>query len=210
MDFLLETDLKRLAALAYHRLDWSSAVVRKFHRRRKTLETHADFPLLKKVYEGLFVPLTLWPVDLLGLFTEALARVEKGKRLSGEMRLLINILPSLPGQAAQNATMEHEHAVQHGKYESLIRAPIKFDAMEQKLAADPAFQADWQAIRARFDIAKYQDGKRIIRRVSSPSEACAAIWRFAGTPNPRGFKRSLMFSASAGTSTGCSVTSRSS
>jgi len=164
MDSTLETDLKRMAALAYHRLDWSEAMARKFHRRRKTLANHADFPLLEKAYEWLFVPLTLWPVDLLGLFGEALARVEKGKQLSGEMRLLIDMLPALPGQAAQNATTDHEHAVQHGEYESLIRVPVKFDAMEQKLAGDPAFQADWRAIRARFDVAKYRDHKQIIRR----------------------------------------------
>jgi hypothetical protein len=164
MNAELKTDLDRLAALAYHRLEWSGEIVRKFHRRRKAFALHADFAFLEKAFAWLFVPLTLWPVDLDGLVREAMARIEGGKRLSEEMRLLISLLPPLPDAKAQAAAMRHEHAVQHGNYESLIHAQHKFDSMEKQLASNPAFQADWQAIRARFDTAKFQDYKQIIRR----------------------------------------------
>jgi hypothetical protein len=160
----LKTDLDRLAALAYHRLEASGDVVQKFHRRRKAFALHADFALLEKAVAWLFAPLTLWPVDFDGLVREAMACIETGRRLSGEMRLLINLLPALPDAKAQAAAMQHEHAVQHGNYESLIHAQHKFDSMEARLAGNAAFQADWQAIKARFDVAKYQDHKRIIRR----------------------------------------------
>ncbi len=164
MNAELKADLNRLAALAYHRLEASGDVVRKFHRRRKALSLHANFALLEQVYAWLFVPLTLWSVDCDGLVREAMARIEGGKGLSGDMRLLIKLLPPLPDEKAQAVAIQHEHAVQHGNYESLIHAQHKFDSMEAQLARNPSFQADWQAIKARFDIAKFQDHKELVRR----------------------------------------------
>jgi len=54
--------------------------------------------------------------------------------------------------------------VQHGNYEPLIRARYKYDQVEQDLARDQKFQTDWNAIKAQFDVTKYADHKRIIRR----------------------------------------------
>src|SRR2546427_10938690 len=75
----LENDLKRLRGLAYHRLESSEDVVRKFHRFRKT--DRADFDQLKKLYDWLFVPITLWPIDIEGLLRAALDRVGSGRLL---------------------------------------------------------------------------------------------------------------------------------
>jgi hypothetical protein len=60
----LHNDLKRLGALAYHRLENSDDLVRKFHRFRKS--NHADLDHLRKLYDWLFVPITLWPIDIEG------------------------------------------------------------------------------------------------------------------------------------------------
>ncbi len=54
--------------------------------------------------------------------------------------------------------------MQHGNYEPLIRARYKYDQVEQDLARDQKFQTDWNAIKAQFDVTKYADHKRIIRR----------------------------------------------
>jgi len=62
----LQTDLKRLATLAYHRLESSQDLVRRSHRLRKA--GHADLDHLQKLYDWLFVPITLWPIDIEGLF----------------------------------------------------------------------------------------------------------------------------------------------
>ena len=164
MKSALKTDLERLEKLAYHRLKWGGMVARKFHRHKKALAGHPDFALLEKSYAWLFVPITLWPIDMEGLVREAMTRIEGGKRLSEEMRMLINFLPPVPDENAQAATMQHEHDVQHGIYESLILAKAKFDLMEAQLSSDPAFQADWQTIKARFKTEKFRDHKNIIRR----------------------------------------------
>jgi hypothetical protein len=162
--FSLNNDLKRLAALAYHRVEWSEETVKAFHRLRKIAGNNPDFPLLEKTYEWILVPFTLWAIDFHALCQVIQERIEAGKPIEIDIRLLVDSLPPLPDEKAQIAAAQHEHAVQHGNYESLIHSQHKFDAMELQLARNPAFQNDWQAIKAQFDTAKFQDYKQIIRR----------------------------------------------
>jgi hypothetical protein len=158
----LQSDLNRLAALAYHRLENSKDLVRKFHNFRTT--DHADFEHLRKLYDWLFIPITLWSIDIEALFRAALARAESGKRLDKKMILLIDLLPRLPSERTQRAVSEHEHLVQRGNYEPLIRARHKYDHVEFELTRNPGFQAQWNAIKAHFDVTKFADHKGIIRR----------------------------------------------
>src|SRR5438552_259696 len=85
----LENDLKRLRGLAYHRLENSADLIRKFHRFRRI--NHGDSNHLQKLYDWLFVPITLWPIDIEGLLRTALDRVASGKRLDNRMLLLIDL-----------------------------------------------------------------------------------------------------------------------
>jgi hypothetical protein len=158
----LQSDLKRLAGLAYHRLENSNDLVRKFHAFHET--DHAELKHLQRLYEWLFIPITLWPIDIEGLFRAALHRAESGKRLDNNIILLIDLLPPLPSDRTQRAVSEHEHSVQRGTYEALIRARHKYDQVESELARNPAFQAQWNAIKAHFDVTKFADHKGIIRR----------------------------------------------
>src|SRR5439155_26605326 len=106
--------LKRLAALAYHRLENSQDLVRRFHRFQQT--GRPDLDRLQKLYAWLFVPITLWPIDIEGLFRTALDHVASGRRLDDSMILLIALLPLPPSDKTQRAVSEHEHSVQHGNY----------------------------------------------------------------------------------------------
>jgi hypothetical protein len=87
----LQSDLKRLAARAYHRLESSEDLVRTFHRFRRT--NRADSDHFQKLYDWLFVPITLWPIDIEGLLRAALDHAEAGRRLDKRMILLIDLLP---------------------------------------------------------------------------------------------------------------------
>ncbi len=136
--------------------------MRSFARFRRI--DYPDLDRLQKLYEWLFVPITLWPFNVEGLFRAALKRASAGKRLDKSMALVVNLLPPLPSEKTRRAVSEHEHAVQHGNYEPLIRARYKYDQVEQDLARDQKFQTDWNAIKAQFDVTKYADHKRIIRR----------------------------------------------
>jgi hypothetical protein len=98
------------------------------------------------------------------LFRAALGRAKSGKRLDKTMLLLIDLLPLLANDRTKRAVSEHEHSVQHGNYEPLIRARHKYDQIESGLARNPMFQAQWNAVKAHFDTKEFADHKGIIRR----------------------------------------------
>jgi hypothetical protein len=172
----LQGDLKRLGALAYHRLENSGYLVRKFHRFRKG--DHADLDHLQKLYDWLFVPITLWPFNIEELFRTALDRALAGKRLEKTMVFVIDLLPPVPSERTRCAVSEHEHAVQHGNYEPLIRARYKYDQVEAELARDEKFQSHWNAIKAEFDVTKFADHKGVIRRRLVAERSIREDWAF--------------------------------
>ena len=175
----LQSDLKRLTGLAYHRLENSDDLVRKFHRFRKT--DHADLDHLQKLYDWLFVPITLWPIDIEGLLRIALDRAASGRRLDDSTILLIALLPLPPSNKTQRAVSKHEHSVQRGSYESLIRARHKYDQIESQLARDPTFRAQWNSIKTHFDVMKFVDHKGIIRRRFVTERSMREHWPFRWT-----------------------------
>jgi hypothetical protein len=172
----LNHDLNRLRQLAYHRLESSKDLVRRFHRFRKA--DHGDLDRLQKLYDWLFVPITLWPFNIEGLLRTALDRASSGKRLEKTMALVIDLLPPVPTERTCRAVSEHEHAVQHGNYEPLIRARYKYDQVEQELAHHEEFQSHWNAIKAQFDVTKFADHKGIIRRRLVAERSMRENWTF--------------------------------
>src|SRR5882724_11630603 len=148
----LENDLKRLRGLAYHRLESSEDLVRSFHDFRRTGRAGSDH--FQKLYDWLFLPISLWPIDIEGLFRTALDRAAAGRRLDKRIVLLVDLLSSPPSDKTQRAVSEHEHSVQRGSYEPLIRARHKYDQIERHLVRDPTFQTQWNSIKAQFDVAK--------------------------------------------------------
>jgi len=174
----LEDDLKHLSGLAYHRLESSEDLIRKFRVLRRT--NHPDSNRLQKLYDWLFVPITLWPIDIEGLLRIALGRAAV-RPLDKTMRLLIDLLPLPPSSRTQRAVSEHEHSVQHGRYEPLIQARHKYDQIESQLAGDPTFQAQWTFIKAYFDVTKFADHKGIIRRRLIAERSMREHWPFRWT-----------------------------
>ena len=172
----LNHDLKRLRELAYHRLENSEGLVRSFARFRRV--DHPDFDRLQKVYDWLFVPITLWPFNIEGLFHAALVCASAGKRSDKSVTLVIDLLSPVPTEKTRRAVSEHEHAVQYGNYEPLIRARYKYDQVEQKLARDPEFQNQWHAIKAQFDVTKFADHKGVIRRRLVAERSMREDWAF--------------------------------
>jgi hypothetical protein len=130
------------------------------------------------LYDWLFVPITLWPIDVEGLFRAALDRAAAGRHLDKRMLLLVDLLPSLPGVRTQRAVSEHEHSVQHGNYESLICAHHKYDQIESELMRDPKFRAQWNSVKAQFDVMKFADHKEIIRRRFVTERSMREYWPF--------------------------------
>jgi hypothetical protein len=175
----LQNDLKRLEALAYHRLESSKDLVRRFHRFRRV--DHRDLDRLQRLRDWVLVPITLWPIDIEGLFRAALDHAAAGKPLDKQMILLIDLLPLPPSNRTQRAVSEHEHSVQHGNYEPLIRARHKYDQIESQLSRDPMFQEQWNSIKACFDVKDFADHKGIIRRRFVTERSMREHWPFRWT-----------------------------
>jgi len=160
----LRADLKRLSALAYRRGEWGAELMRRIHRLPKAAKRHPDYACVEELRRWLLAPLTLWPVELEGLSRHVVDRIASGARLDKPLRLLLSLLGPPPADAAQAVTAAHEHEVETGRYEPLIRAQFKYDFMEQQLAGEPEFRAEWGRIKAAFDVTRFQDAKKIIRR----------------------------------------------
>jgi hypothetical protein len=159
----LALDLERLKSRAYHRAEWADGALRRYHAARLNLPGTVE-PQLRLLYDWMFVPPTLWPFHVQDVLEDCLATLEKGKRLNARQRLLIDLLPEPPDEGICTTVAEHEHHVQSGVYEDLVRTPGKFAQKELAMRADPQLHRDWARLKATFKVASHRDHKGVIRR----------------------------------------------
>ena len=159
----LEADLQILAERAYGVVDWVLPTLRLYHDLKPALETN-EASRMARLHAWLLVPVTLWPFDMIKLFHECLLRLKEGQELEEQVRLVIDLLPQVPGVKVCEAVAAHEKNVQTGNYEDMIHAQAKFTQAELELSADPKFLRDWQLLKKHFDVKKFQDYKGLIRR----------------------------------------------
>lgn len=164
MNSTLHADLERLKKLAYHRAEWSGDLLRKIHRLPRKSREHPDYGVLQILHRWLFVPVTLWPVDVNGLGHHVVDAIRKGRRLDRATVLLVELLGQPPENAVQDVVTQHERQVETGAYESLLLARHKYNFTEQELLANPKFVAEWKQVKGLVAVRKYQDHKKIIRR----------------------------------------------
>src|SRR5688572_16521798 len=88
----LEADLRRLSRLAFRRTEKTREVVREFYLVKKKIRDHDDFTEVECLYQWLFTPLTLWPVDVAGLMTHMLRKMTAGAALDAKAKLLMRLL----------------------------------------------------------------------------------------------------------------------
>ena len=137
--------------------------IRRYHARAAT-GNHRDTPAVGALFAWLFVPPTLWPFNVLDVLTGYLDVLATGQPLPARVELLAGLLPPLPAATVCEAVAEHEHLVQKGMYDHLVKTPEKFEQNEEALRADPGWRHDWAKIKQAFRVRAYQDAKGIIRR----------------------------------------------
>src|SRR6266542_4210947 len=94
----LRDDLERFGGMAFVRAADCTEVIRRFHGLKNSPksrvqspksrgrnpkpgpEGHPDYPLLREIYRWVFVPLSVWPVDMRGLCARMLDSVASGQR----------------------------------------------------------------------------------------------------------------------------------
>ena len=159
----LARDLAKMQKRAYHMGEWTEAVIRRYHVWAAA-GNHHDTPAVVALYAWLFVPPTLWPFNVLDVLAGCLDVLADSERLPARLALLAGLLPPTPSEAVCKAVAEHEHHVQSGTYEHLLRTPEKFQQNEEALRDNPRWQHDWELIKEAFRVQAYQDAKGIIRR----------------------------------------------
>jgi hypothetical protein len=122
---------------------------------------------LDTLYHWMFIPITLWPINIHNVFRHCLAQVSDGRRLDKEMQLLLEVLPAPPDEAVCAVVARHEHEVQRGRYEELVTTTAKFDAEEKTAARNLDLKKEWNRIKETWEVESYRDGKGVIRRTLS-------------------------------------------
>jgi hypothetical protein len=160
----LAGELARVNGLAFNRVVNRRKLVEGFHSLDERAREHPDYELLEKVYGWVFVPLSLWPIDVEGLLVQMLEDVAAGRELDGKLKLKCGMLQQAPGANVCGMVTEYEKSVREGSYEMLIQAQHKFDQIERELWGNPELKADWAAMKAQFDVDKYRNQSGVIRR----------------------------------------------
>jgi len=166
MTFELQQDLDRLDVLAFHRRECSEPTIWNYYEVRCE-KGEAAVKELDRLYQWLFVPITLWPVNVQQVLDWCLDRIAAGKELGKEMELLLEVLPAPPDEKVCAVVARHEHDVQRGCYEELVTTTAKFDAAEKAISFEPELNREWDRIKKLWDVSRYQDYKGIIRRTLS-------------------------------------------
>ena len=162
----VNADIGKLSSRAFHRADAAKPTLVRYHSAVIGQKT-PDIDRLDRLYRWMFVPLVLWPFNVQDVLAACLDRLESGKKVDASHRLLISLLPDPPTAAVCAAVAEHEVNIQKGVYEDLITAQAKYDQSELAIRSDPDLQAQWNEIKATFDIDAYRDHKGVIRRTMS-------------------------------------------
>ncbi|MGO8696121.1 MAG: hypothetical protein ACLQVY_00145 [Limisphaerales bacterium] len=162
----LDLDLKKLKARAFDRAEWAEGVLRRYHAAAPNLDSVVA-QQLQALYDWMFVPPTLWPFNVQDVLEDCVAVLEKGKGLNSRHLLLIDLLPAPPDDTVCNAVAGHEHHVQKGAYENLVKTQAKYSQNELAIKTDPKLRRQWSRIKNAFDLQAYRDHKRVIRRTMS-------------------------------------------
>lgn len=166
MTTALDLDLKRLETRAFDRAAWATECLRRYHAVTQKLDA-AVASQLRRLYDWMFTPPTLWPFNVQDVMEDCLTILEKGKRLNPRHRLIIDLLPEPPDETICAAVADHEHHVQKGTYENLIKTQAKYAQNELVTRTDPELNHQWTRIKAAFDVQRYCDHKGVIRRTMS-------------------------------------------
>jgi hypothetical protein len=159
----LDLDMERLASRAYDRAEWAENALSRYHAARLKFKVAVESQL-RSLYDWMFVPATIWPFNIQDVLEDCLTTLEKGRPLNSRQRLIIELLPEPPDETICATVAEHEHHVQRGIYEDLVKTPTKFAQKELTIQTDPQLQRDWARLKAEFNVQDYAEHKGVIRR----------------------------------------------
>lgn len=142
--------------MAFDRVTWGAKWFRRFYRLSSSSKVHPDFAAIKKLREWLLTPLAIWPVNLDIIGHHALDQIACGKPICREIDLIIRLLSDPPADAIQSLITQHEHEIEKGDYDHLVRATYKFSLKEEDLKQNTRLRAEWSEIEKIFNVKQFK------------------------------------------------------
>lgn len=140
-----------------------------------------------KIYDWLLSPYSLWPIDFVGLSKYLLNLVKDSKKLDDDIVLLLSLIGPAPDKETQSTVGAFEHFVEKGNYDHLLKQPEKFKESENAVNRDRELKRIWQQIKKRWEIAKFQNSRGVIRRRMSQERNFRENWDFDWSDQKRKF-----------------------
>ena len=160
----LASDLKRLAQLAFRRLQRVGPLLKNLWHLLDEPEQEPNHPHLRIIKEWLLIPFSLWPIEFAGLGAYVCQQIAAGKKLDAEMIALLEGLHDYPLPSAQKVVAAREHGVEKGEYDPFIRNHAKYELMEKALLKNPALQKEWAQLKQSCNVDKLRNERGVIRR----------------------------------------------
>lgn len=171
----LQKELARLDARAYTPRRWSEQALRSYHEVAKSLKG-PDGDRLRKLHDWVMAPLTLWPLEMCDILTEALSSWCTLSSLSEPQRLLSDLLPEPPDEETCEIVAQHEREVQNGHYEHVTGESAKYAQKEAELKSNPEFKSQWERLKAAFRPERYAEHKGVLRRTMGTERNLRPEW----------------------------------
>lgn len=160
----LNTALRQLRQLRFHRYEQCAPVVRDLHKLKATIDGHSLAAEIWRVHDWLVSPLTLQALDYVGLARHIVMVLRRGDDFDADLILLLRLIEEAPSQRKCELMQQHEVAVAEGRYDRLAKEPRRYEELETKMKADPLLLKFWNRLKSRYSGQFRPNARGVIRR----------------------------------------------
>ena len=162
----LASDQQRLSQRTFSRHRSCAKLIDQLHGFLESPKYDRYHYLLETLLEGLITPYTTWKADFKGFAEHVCRLLKQGKRLSPQIVATIQRMADVPPEPVHMILGENERGVKRGTYDPFLSggAQDKFKIYEGSLLESKEFQADFAQFLREWDVAKYYDDYKVLRR----------------------------------------------
>jgi hypothetical protein len=163
--------------MAFGRLKHCGPLLKRFHAMRERIEREPEPERIWKVYDWLVTPFMLWPHEYEDMAKKLLDCLEAGD-LDADFRLFLEYMEGPPPATAERLMAATESDMEKGRHDQFLKQKAKFSEGERTLLEDAGLREFWNKIKARFDVAKYQNSRGVVRRRVTGERNFREGWQF--------------------------------
>lgn len=176
MSVRFKDDIAHLRTLAFKRGAKVEELVREFQDFPMTVDRLPNAKQIWNVYRWLLTPLSLWPIDVQALARGILTRIKKDEKLQKHECATLELLAPAPPKEQAHEIAQFEHRIEKGEYEFLLKQPEKYQELEAEFSNRKELLNDWATLKSAFEVNKFQNSVKIIRRNVSGERNFRPTW----------------------------------